>query len=466
MKDRSPVFRSYSDLFDFNKFDDKSAQAWCNKGHDLKNMKRYEEAIAAYDRVIQLDPKAAHAWCFKGDVLANLKRYEEAIASYDHGIQLDPENKYLWLGKGKTFVNLNRYEEVIAAFDRAIQLDPQNPFIWTNKGEALANLKHYDEAIIAYDCSIRLYPQLYDSASSHAWVKKGESLANLKRYEEAIAACDRATQLAPKSPFIWEDKGDVLTDLKHYDEAIAAYNRAIQLNPDNTIAWLKKGIVLVLIHKYEEAIDCYDRALKIDTVDIDPNDIDANDILYKKLMDAILNNIPKPQLSIKFDLPQLWFGESVKATILIENCGNGKANDIKISFSDDFQIRGIKPLNLDAGAITTLDFGISPLSKGKLPFETIVICRNEYGVEYKQTNEFWIDVIERMNHEKPIQTEIHISGENVHVGDSNQTNITDSVLVRSQIETANSKEKPVCTDCGEEISSNSKWCSNCGNQLK
>jgi tetratricopeptide (TPR) repeat protein len=41
--------------------------AWNNKGDALLNQGKYDEAIQAYDKAIQLDPKFAAVWNNKGD---------------------------------------------------------------------------------------------------------------------------------------------------------------------------------------------------------------------------------------------------------------------------------------------------------------------------------------------------------------------------------------------------------------
>ena len=39
----------------------KTKEDWQEEGHTFHDLKRYKEALIAYDHVIQLDPKAAEA---------------------------------------------------------------------------------------------------------------------------------------------------------------------------------------------------------------------------------------------------------------------------------------------------------------------------------------------------------------------------------------------------------------------
>ena len=68
----------------------KTKEQWLNEGNDHYNAKHYEEALAAYERAIQLDPNLALAYDSKGDALFGLMHYEEALAFYERASGLIP----------------------------------------------------------------------------------------------------------------------------------------------------------------------------------------------------------------------------------------------------------------------------------------------------------------------------------------------------------------------------------------
>ena len=47
----------------------KDAINWCNKGIALFNLGRYEEALKAYDKAIELKPDLVELWNNKGNAL-------------------------------------------------------------------------------------------------------------------------------------------------------------------------------------------------------------------------------------------------------------------------------------------------------------------------------------------------------------------------------------------------------------
>ena len=66
----------------------KSAQEWLKEGIALNELKRYEEAIVAYDQAIRLDPNYARAYINKGLALDQLGRGQEAQQAREKAKQL------------------------------------------------------------------------------------------------------------------------------------------------------------------------------------------------------------------------------------------------------------------------------------------------------------------------------------------------------------------------------------------
>jgi tetratricopeptide (TPR) repeat protein len=95
---------------------------WINKGNDLGYLKKYDEAIKAYDEAIRLDSNNVLAWYTKGIALDNMGKYDEAIKASDEAIRLDPEHKWAWYTKGLALKALGRTTEANAAFAKAKEL--------------------------------------------------------------------------------------------------------------------------------------------------------------------------------------------------------------------------------------------------------------------------------------------------------------------------------------------------------
>ncbi len=233
-------------------------KAWYNRGLSLFNLGRYEEAIASYDKALEVKPDYHEAWTNRGNSLANLGRYEEALASSDKALEIKPDFHEAWTNRGNSLDNLGRYEEALASSDQALEIKPDSHEAWYNRGVSLGNLGRYEEALASYDKALEIKPD-----SHEAWYNRGVSLGNLGRYEEALASYDKALEIKPDFHKAWYNRGVSLGNLGRYEEAIASYDKALKLKPDDHKAWTNRGISLGSLGRYEEAIASYDKALEI-----------------------------------------------------------------------------------------------------------------------------------------------------------------------------------------------------------
>lgn len=234
----------------------RNAREWRDWGYQLYELGRYDDAIKAYDRAIELKPNDAHAWEFKGMSLAGIYRHDDALEAYDRAIELDPICELAWERKGESLEKLGRSDDAIRAYDRATELNPKFHLAWCNKGESLEKFGRYDDAIRAYDRAIELYPS-YKRA-----IKKRDDLLKVVPYtrilqqissqkKSPVSDSKTASVSHFKKPIFqkktaidWVNKGNKLFTHGHYNLAIKAFDRAIKLDPSNKEAIENRNAIL------------------------------------------------------------------------------------------------------------------------------------------------------------------------------------------------------------------------------
>jgi tetratricopeptide (TPR) repeat protein len=243
---------------------DDESKEWFDRGNELYELGRYEEAIVSYDQAIKINPDNPEYWADRGNALDYLGRYEEAITNFDKAIEIKPDYHRAFYCRGSALDDLGRYEEAIASYDQATKINHNNPIYWIMRAVLLRASDRYKEAIASCDRAIEIKPNHHE-----AWSKRGISLANLGRYEDAIASCDRAIKIKPNYHEAWSNRGVALANLGRREEAIGSYDRAVEIKPDDDAAWFNRGISLHNLGRYEEAIASYDQAIKINPDDHD-----------------------------------------------------------------------------------------------------------------------------------------------------------------------------------------------------
>jgi len=121
----------------FNKVLDEDptfARAWYEKGVNLTNLDRYEEAIICFEKALEFSQSKileAIAWCEKALALFGLKRYEEAMECIDRSLEIDPVLPKALLIKGflleekgtqKKKIGIGRNEEALRLYEKALEL--------------------------------------------------------------------------------------------------------------------------------------------------------------------------------------------------------------------------------------------------------------------------------------------------------------------------------------------------------
>jgi len=214
------------------------------KGMTFRRLDRDEEALACFERAVELAPDSAIAISEYADALFRLKRYEEALNAYETAVALtpadDPREVNYW--KARTLQQLNRDEEALAAFDKALVLHENEARWWIGRSLSCEKLKRYEEALANAERAIAL-----DGSNGYGWKLKGYALMDLGRNTEALAAFERALELIPTDSQTWSHKGLCLYRLGRFDDGLAAYEESVRLNPDDadirkSYAWAASNI--------------------------------------------------------------------------------------------------------------------------------------------------------------------------------------------------------------------------------
>jgi tetratricopeptide (TPR) repeat protein len=103
------------------------AAAIYNEGVALMHEKRYQEAVADFQKAVQAKPDFAEAhnnlaYCLRQQGPAN---FREALAHYDKAIQLKPDLAEAYEYRGVLFVKMNRKSDADKDLAKLQQLNPK-----------------------------------------------------------------------------------------------------------------------------------------------------------------------------------------------------------------------------------------------------------------------------------------------------------------------------------------------------
>ena len=235
------------------------ALAWQYLGRNQEAFRLYQEALQAYETLLQENPRNVTALIDKGNVLSKLQQHEKALIAYELALANNPDSHLAWLNKGNVLFVLRQYKRALEAFDRALKLTPESYITWHNRGSLLRDgLKDYPNAIASYDKAIDLNPIFY-----HAWRDRGFALSQSGQQYLALESFKTALEIKPNDYKSWIGRGIALSSLNKMNEAIAAFDKAESIQPKDPFVLINKASALEKVGQDQKACDTYQKVTSL-----------------------------------------------------------------------------------------------------------------------------------------------------------------------------------------------------------
>jgi tetratricopeptide (TPR) repeat protein len=124
--------------------------AWENKGFSLYKEGKYDEALKAFNKSIELNPNYAYVWYEKADTFIKQGKYDAAVKALNEAISINPNYYYAWNNKGIALLNQGKYYEALNSFNESARINPNYRSALWNRGVALEKLERHSEAKAAF----------------------------------------------------------------------------------------------------------------------------------------------------------------------------------------------------------------------------------------------------------------------------------------------------------------------------
>ena len=114
--------------------------------------------------------ETAEEWNNRGAYLLSLGKFEEAIDAFNKAIELDPNCDKAYSNRGGAYFYLKYYDKSLKDFNKAIDLNPKNDANYYNRGLLYYVLKKYERAIEDYMCVRLSNPSIHQPLSIDIWI--------------------------------------------------------------------------------------------------------------------------------------------------------------------------------------------------------------------------------------------------------------------------------------------------------
>ena len=240
---------------------DKNTDCWMaynNLGVLLQKTRPADEAIAYYQKALQINPNYAEAYNNLGNALSQIGRTDEGITYLQKALEINPNYAEAHSNLGILLEKSGRIHEAIDHYRKALEIKPGIAEAYNNLGNSLSQIGQTDEAIIYYKKALAINPDYIETHNN-----LGALLEKTGQIEEAISHYEKVLNINPN---YWQSNynlGKLLMKTGRSNEAIIHYQKALQTNPNYADAHNNLGNAFLQTGQVDEAIAHYQRALEI-----------------------------------------------------------------------------------------------------------------------------------------------------------------------------------------------------------
>jgi tetratricopeptide (TPR) repeat protein len=198
----------------------------------------YTDADKWLSKSLERNPRDPQAWYYLGLTKYEKNRFEEAIGAFKKCLELDSGNVNAEDNLGLSYAGLGRWEDAIAAYQKAIEWQSKSldrkPGPFLNLGTLLLAQNRAAEALLYLQKAVEISP-----ADPKAHQQLGRGYSALDRLPEAQAELEKAVQIDPQNVPLHFMLGQIYRREGLSDKAKSEFDRAASLNATSRTATME-----------------------------------------------------------------------------------------------------------------------------------------------------------------------------------------------------------------------------------
>ncbi|MDJ0742532.1 MAG: tetratricopeptide repeat protein [Xenococcaceae cyanobacterium MO_167.B27] len=242
-----------------------TVELYLNKAQLLEKDNKIKEAIAIYQKAIEVYPHHFRFYYELGELSTKSQAFTEAIKYYKQAISLNPQWFKSYYALGQIAVKQNNLESAIDNYQKAINLKPDFSWSYFNLGKIYYKLNKLELAASFYQQAIEYHSF---AKSYHLYLALGNVYLDQDKIDLAIDCYQQSLKINAQAIEAKIKLGMAYCRKSDWHQAIQSYNQVIKINPNCHLAWFGLGEIFRKQKLLDIAIANYRQALKIKTNDV------------------------------------------------------------------------------------------------------------------------------------------------------------------------------------------------------
>ena len=208
-----------------------------------------EDAIKFLEAYIDKNPYSEIAWHQCGRLNYGLKKYEEALRAFDYATLIDDEFMGAFMEKAKALERLKRYEDAIESYNRTIELDDPTSYALLRIGKCYEKLGEKALALKYFNKTVHEDPLL-----DKGWIAITDFYVRLKNYQKALFYVNKALAIDNENRLYWKRYATINKEMNFFEEAEFGYRKAVEFGDFQLDTWLFWVDILQFLGEFESAV--------------------------------------------------------------------------------------------------------------------------------------------------------------------------------------------------------------------
>ena len=172
------------------------------------------------DKANNEDKTLASNYINLGNYHKEQEKYEDAVMAYDKAIELDSTNYYVYVKRAEVKKLLNKHEEALADIEQAMFLNPQYDRAYSFCGDLMQDMGNIEDAVLDYGKAIEFNPV---RAYAYAYAKRGLLFIKQQKYDMGVDNLKSAILFAPE----WKEQ--IIKELQNEQEKNPEISKIIDI---------------------------------------------------------------------------------------------------------------------------------------------------------------------------------------------------------------------------------------------
>jgi len=224
---------------------------YTNRAAAYAGLNDWEKSLSDANKSLSINPEWLKGYFRKGAALFELKRWEEAVQAYKKAVQMDPQNQDI-TSKLKEAEQMWKKNKPKVNADGSPLTKAQ---IAKEEGNEFFRIGKIDKAIEFYSKALNLCTDKEVVEKSHIYNNRAACYVQLYEPNKVIADCNESLTLMPMNPKALMRRGLAYESTDKMRLALDDFRKVLSLDPRNTVAVTASSRITNALKSQGKSID-------------------------------------------------------------------------------------------------------------------------------------------------------------------------------------------------------------------